>query len=673
MAPSPTSFVQPTNLRMGRPWSWLGTLFVAVVLVAGVMAPLPAGATAGDAGEAGLVEIVDADLLEDLAEAEAELAEDLADAEEERLEDEAKAMEKVEKAREKLAEAEAKLAEAQAALAAVDPDDHRAVRDAEDDVEEAEEKVDKAAEKVRMEQEKADEKLVDVAEDYEEAVAKAHRDFERAVERIRDEQELRNRWCSRSGGYSHEQTTGSMYNINRFIGADEAWEDGHTGAGIDVAVIDTGTVPVEGLHENVVYGPDLSLESIHPEAHQLDTYGHGTHIAGIIAGNDHDTVVEELDPTEFQGVAPDSRIVSVKVADHSGAVDVSQVIAAIEWVIAHRNDNGLNIRVLNLSYQAAAEQPYTVDPLAQAVEAAWEAGIVVVVAAGNDGKKATQLGNPAYDPHVLTVSAVLEEKSQRSDNCLRDDHKWKTTDYASEADHADRQPDIYAPGSTVVSLRNPGSFVDTNFPASIVGDRFARATGTSQSAAVVSGAVAVLLSARPELTPDEVKAILVESADGGKVPVLDLGEALDEDVPRDAEQNWERSDGSGTLDAARGDDIIELHGHPLTGQNTIFGPWTGSSWTGSSWTGSSWTGSSWTGSSWTGSSWTGSSWTGSSWTGSSWTGSSWTGSSWTGSSWTGSSWTGSGSPGPGHRGPAPPGNDRAPPVAGSWVRLAGSP
>ncbi|MGI9595831.1 MAG: S8 family serine peptidase [Acidimicrobiales bacterium] len=504
----------------------------------------------------------------------------------------------------------------------------------------------KAAKIMAEAQAKADKELDKAQHELDDVLAKAEENESKLAEKLAEV-------CSSSYGYDAERTVGSMDNISKFIGADEAWEQGYTGAGIDIAVIDTGTVPVQGLEgDKVIYGPDFSLESHHADAYQLDTYGHGTHMAGIIAGNDYDTEVEALTLGEFQGVAPDARIVSVKVADATGAVDPSQVIAAIDWVIAHRNDNGMNIRVINLSYSAASDQPYTIDPLARAVENAWDAGIVVVAAAGNDGNKTDQLSNPGYDPYVIAVSAILDDEAGKKDNCLQDKTKWKTTDYGNQADKEQRQPDLYAPGSTVVSLRNPGSFVDQAYPNSALDDRFTKATGTSQSTAVVSGAVALLLDARPELTPDQVKAILIASADDDhKVPVVDIDEAIEETIPANAKQNWQRSTGLGSLEATRGGTHVLVNGHQLTGENTVFGPWepqqwvdsttAGSSWTGSSWTGSSWTGSSWTGSSWTGSSWTGSSWTGSSWTGSSWTGSSWTGSSWTGSSWTGSSWTGS--------------------------------
>jgi serine protease AprX len=113
----------------------------------------------------------------------------------------------------------------------------------------------------------------------------------------------------------------------------------------------------------IINGPDLSFESQSDELRYLDTYGHGTHLAGIIAGNDG---------TEdgFRGVAPGARVVNVKVANYEGAVDVSQVIAAIDWVVQHRNDNGMNIRVINLAYGTDSTQSPMLDPLSFAVEQA---------------------------------------------------------------------------------------------------------------------------------------------------------------------------------------------------------------------------------------------------------------------------------------------------------------
>ncbi|HUP83343.1 MAG TPA: S8 family serine peptidase [Candidatus Limnocylindria bacterium] len=461
---------------------------------------------------------------------------------------------------------------------------------------------------------------------------------------------------------------GSPYLVAKAVGATSAWQAGVTGAGVDVAVIDTGVAPLPELKNRVVYGPDLSPESQVDALRYNDTYGHGTHMAGLIAGRDPNLGAGVTATAgNYTGVAPGARVVSVKVATYNGATDVSQVLAAIDWVVQNKKSGGLNIRVLNLSFGTDGTQDYRLDPLAFAAEVAWRNGIVVVAAAGNEGFGNAKLNNPAYDPFVIAVGADDTRGTAGSGNDL-------VPDFSARGDT--RGVDFVAPGRSVISLRVPGSYIDTNFPGGRVGDRFFRGSGTSQAAAVTSGVVALLLQQRPNLTPDQVKYILRQSA--APLPseesvakgkgLVAIDRAMSFATPLTGyQQTFEPSTGLGTLEGARGSQKLSDNGIELKGEQDIFGnkfdtsawaplsasgsswtggawmgsSWTGSSWTGSSWTGSSWTGSSWTGSSWTGSSWTGSSWTGSSWTGSSWTGSSWTGSSWTGSSWTGSSWTGS--------------------------------
>jgi len=146
----------------------------------------------------------------------------------------------------------------------------------------------------------------------------------------------------------------SMANTTAILGAQAWWDAGYTGAGVDVAIIDSGVAPVQGLSASgkIIYGPDLSLESQVTNLRNLDSNGHGTFMAGLIAGRDDNAAAPySANPSSvYLGVAPDARIVSLKVATANGGTDVSQVIAAIDWVVQHKNDNGLNIRVLNLSY-----------------------------------------------------------------------------------------------------------------------------------------------------------------------------------------------------------------------------------------------------------------------------------------------------------------------------------
>ena len=149
---------------------------------------------------------------------------------------------------------------------------------------------------------------------------------------------------SLAADYDPATDMNSMYSTTAYTGATAWWTAGYTGAGVDVALIDTGVSRVDGLATagKIIYGPDLSFESQAPELRNLDTNGHGTFMAGLIAGRDSDVTAPYAGSpaTAYRGMAPDARIVSVKVGVADGGTDVSQVIAAIDWVIEHRNDNG---------------------------------------------------------------------------------------------------------------------------------------------------------------------------------------------------------------------------------------------------------------------------------------------------------------------------------------------
>jgi subtilisin family serine protease len=467
-----------------------------------------------------------------------------------------------------------------------------------------------------------------------------------------------------TSGFDADHDAGSMFNVAQEVtGAGEFWNDGYTGTGVDVALIDSGVVPVSGLTKRgkVVNGPDLSFESQTEQLRHLDTFGHGTHLAGIIGGRDDTapTGVQKGNHDDFLGVAPDARILSVKVADAAGATDVSQVIAAIDWVVQHRTDNGMNIRVLNLAFGTDGVQDYTLDPLAYAVEVAWKKGIVVVVAAGNSTFGSQKMNNPAYNPRVIAVGAADGKRTYDTDDDV-------VMEWSARGDGI-RNPDFVAPGKSLVSLRSPGSFVDQRFPEGRVGDRFFRGSGTSQAAAVVSGAAALIIQQRPSITPDQVKKLLSSTAqpipgapgEAQGAGMLDLKEARGKKTPPvyEAAQVWPAATGLGSLEAARGSVHVADDGVELRGEQDIFGKawdgsswstaallgstWSGGTWNGSSWSGSSWSGSSWSGSSWSGSTWSGSTWSGSTWSGSTWSGSTWNGSTWSGSTWSGSSWSGS--------------------------------
>jgi hypothetical protein len=450
-------------------------------------------------------------------------------------------------------------------------------------------------------------------------------------------------------GVEPDKLPGSWLKVAKNTKLKEMWQHGFTGEGVDVALIDSGVAPVEGLAMQVINGPDLSFDSQASNLTNVDTYGHGTHLAGLIAGRDSAIAPgkedEDVDK-RFVGAAPGARIVSLKVAASDGATDVSQVIAAIDWVVQHRNSDGLNIRVLNLSFGTDGTQSYLDDPLTYAVEVAWLRGIVVVVAAGNAGFGTPQLNNPAYDPYVIAVGA--------DDTKGTDDPKDDVIPSWQSRGNAVRRPDVVAPGKSLISLRDPGSFVDEANPIARVGyTRFFKGSGSSQATAVVSGAVATILEQHPGLTPDQVKALLMNTAvplpnadpvaQGAGLINLHRAREAKLSTVATAVQTWPRSSGLGSLQLARGSVLTDDQGVLLQGEQTIFGDtWDGGVWASSSYDGTSWQAGTWNGRTWSGDCWCGASWTGRTWSGRTWSGSSWSGRTWSGRTWSGRTWSGNG-------------------------------
>jgi serine protease AprX len=461
---------------------------------------------------------------------------------------------------------------------------------------------------------------------------------------------------------------GTSYDVTRAIGARTLWKRGYTGSGVDVALIDSGVAPVKGLRAQgkILHGPDFSWESQTENLRYLDTYGHGTHMAGLIAGREGAAgAAYHLNTHNHFGVAPDARLISLKVADAKGLTDVTQVIAAIDWVIAHRRDAGMNIRVLSLSFGTDGTQTYLLDPLSFAVERAWKKGIVVVAAAGNTGFGDMSLNNPAFNPFVVAVGASdTQGTAPISDDVVP---SWSTTGNIL------RNPDVVAPGTSIVSYRTRQSYIDQNHPEGRIGNRYFKGSGTSQATAVTSGAVALLLDHRPNLSPDQVKKALNKSAtrlSGASSSaqgngLINLPAAMSYSSFFLSGQLHLPGTGLGSLLGARGSHRVLSSGQQLVAETDIFGqPWLASTVTnlgnsllgifngsllsgtrfvtdpvlGLVWNAVGWERRDWTGSRWTDDSWTGSRWTGSRWTGSRWTGSRWTGSRWTGDTWSSASW-----------------------------------
>jgi serine protease AprX len=448
-------------------------------------------------------------------------------------------------------------------------------------------------------------------------------------------------------GYDATGDFGSMANVDKLVGAPALWANGYTGAGVDVALLDTGVAPVTGLSDKIVNGPDLSLDYQNGLAESVDAYGHGTHMAGIIAGRDPDTT-SLTDPTKFVGVAPDARIVNVKVGAADGSTDVSQVIAGIDWIVQHAHDNGLNIRVLNLSFGTLSKQAYTVDPLAYAAEVAWRHGIVVVAAGGNDGTTTKQLADPAYDPRILAVGAYDPNNSFQAGSFTPADFNNAGSDK--------RDTDIFAPGMHIIGLRDPGSYVDSNYPDSQVGTRFTRGSGSSQAAAVMSGVVADLFDKYPNATPDQIKNVLMRTQTPFKAnPLLKLlgidagtgsvnaPKAAERSITSDGNgaQNYAYATGMGSLELARGDMHLTNGISTLTGEQDIFGnAWNPQTWAAASANGTSWQGGLWNGQRWSGDDWTGQRWSNATWTSNDWSGQRWSGQRWSGLIWDGQRWSG---------------------------------
>jgi serine protease AprX len=466
-------------------------------------------------------------------------------------------------------------------------------------------------------------------------------------------------------GYDPVSNKGSLYNIAGIVGALDVYRAGYTGKGVGVALIDTGVTQVRGLDTgNVVNGPDLSFDSQDPATAYVDGYGHGTHLASLIAGRDAvGTPASYTDPSRFHGIAPDANLVNVKVGASNGEVDVSQVIAAIDWVVRHRKDEALNIRVINLSYGTDSIQDSMVDPLAFAVENAWRNGIVVVAAGGNEGDTTRNLANPASDPHVLAVGALDTAGTvTTADDTVP---SW-STDGTEE-----RHVDVTAPGVSVLGLRVPGGAADTQNPQARVGDRFARASGTSMAAAVVSGEAALLLQAKPDLTPDQVKQVLMGSATGLRnvsalmegAGTTDLRKAL-QAVPKDVVDPTSWGTGTGSLEASRGSFHVVVE-DPATGDLSpigevdVFGQaWNGGQWAKLSngrkaWKDGEWRGVTLTAKGWKANgngrkSWATAAWTYSGsataatgdWSGRMWRDGTWSGRMWRDAAWSGRMWRG---------------------------------
>ena len=290
------------------------------------------------------------------------------------------------------------------------------------------------------------------------------------------------------------------------VQAPKAWSNA-TGKGVGVAVVDTGiagTLPDFRTSQSDSTSRVVATASTNPYAtSDNDSYGHGTHVAGIIAGNGGNRPSSDPLDGDYVGVAPDANLISVKVADEKGDATVLDAIYGLQFVVDYKST--YNIRVVNLSLESSDPQSYKTDPLDAAAEAAWFNGIVVVAAAGNRGTDADAVDYaPGNDPYVISVGGVDDQGTK---NTLDDSiASWSSRGTTQDGF---AKPDVLAPGAHIVSDLAPNSAFTTLCPTCIVGGQYIRAGGTSMAAPMVSGAVADMLQVRSNLTPDQVKAAIV--------------------------------------------------------------------------------------------------------------------------------------------------------------------
>jgi serine protease AprX len=306
---------------------------------------------------------------------------------------------------------------------------------------------------------------------------------------------------------------GSMERTGATVGASAVRQElGYDGAGVGVAIIDSGSsVSADDLVDPSTGASRVErfVDFVNGREVAYDDYGHGTHVAGIVAGNGVDS------DGARSGIAPAAHVIALKVLDDTGAGRISDVIAALGYAVSQKD--ALNIRVINLSVATPVYESYDVDPLAQATKEAVAAGIVVVTAAGNDGRSPdgrTQYAGvtaPGNAPWVLTVGASSHMGTvDRADDTIAgfSSRGPSAIDYAAK-------PDLVAPGVGIESLSDPDSALYISYAPYLLSGTapttylpYLSLSGTSMAAPVVSGTVALMLQANPDLTPNEVKAIL---------------------------------------------------------------------------------------------------------------------------------------------------------------------
>ena len=365
---------------------------------------------------------------------------------------------------------------------------------------------------------------------------------------------------------------------NQSLASEKVWNKTATGKGVGVAVIDTGiagTLPDFRVSASNSTSRVVATAATNPYAtNDNDAYGHGTHVAGIIAGNGNNRPASDPLRGQYVGVAPDANLISIKASDDDGDATVLDVIYGLQFVVDKKAD--FNIRVVNLSLESTQAESYKTDPLDAAVEAAWFSGIVVVAAAGNRGTDTDAVNYaPGNDPYVISVGGVDDQgtKNAQDDALAGWSSRGRTQDGFAK-------PEVTAPGARIVSLLSPNSDFASMCPSCIVGGQYIRAGGTSMAAPMVSGVVALMLEEHPGLTPNQVKGILMDTARS----ISGAGEEAY------APPAVAATSGSNPNAGIEPNSLV----NPATGAiDYSRSRWSRSSWSRSSWSRSSWSRSSW--------------------------------------------------------------------------------
>lgn len=431
-------------------------------------------------------------------------------------------------------------------------------------------------------------------------------------------------------------------------------QDGDEGDGVTVAVVDTGIADVPDLRAAVVRRVDVAGDGTG------DGYGHGTFMAGLIAGSG------AASGGAYRGVAPGASLVDVKVADAQGRTDLVTVLRGLQWVSDHAKD----VEVLSLSLSSDSPLPYQVDPLNQALRSLWRRGVMVVVPSGNTGPGAGTVTSPGNDPMLLTAGGL--DESGTADHADDVVGAWSGRGPTAQGD---AKPDLVAPGGHVVSLRSPGSVIDTGNPQARVGEAYFRGSGTSMATAVTSGLVAATLAERPRLRPDAVKQLLTSTAyparglsraAGGGAGGLNAAAALrlaptwragnaDDVDPRDTAavvrngRDWAALD-QALLDGDRAAATAawarlspasrDWAARAWADLDPAARAWAARAWAARAWAGAdaTWVARAWAARAWAARAWAGSDWSARAWAARAWAGTDWSARAWASQQWSARAW-----------------------------------